>query len=543
MARPTNWAPLLLLQDPVPGCPDTVERGARDYGLTGTRLQESSTALRGLRQRSATCSLAVDAVLRQAEDLSGTVQRLSERYQGTSQALLGYVPELRRAQHDSLTILQDAKACVGDITRSTVHVGEATVRVSGSLDDPVHAAQATSDLLAANRELMRHQAHLAQLKIRITTVTHARDQAAATAARQIETAIEHSGIKDTLWDKITNLVDTINKALAAIATFVTEVLDELIRQIANRIHSGYVAAKRFLETLSEMIIEGQIDTVGEAVMAALLLATLAEGVRVNVLTGKDHTIGARDAYALSSGPANKWKPVPPGSSNQSKATSMGALMRQYDDLGSPPAVRVIKNPGPPETYTVIIPGTSDWFPGGDEVTDLESNAQLRLDLESSAEAAVKAAMARARVPEGAQVMLVGHSQGGMTAVSLANDSEFAGKYHVDRILAFASPINDKAVPPHTQVLSIANVADVIPALDGQVGTYSSAPNVTHVNFFDHRPEINPLDTIGNNHHQDLYAEHVEGMADNEAITSFVDGASRFMPSDDSTAIDVQVRAR
>jgi pimeloyl-ACP methyl ester carboxylesterase len=279
---------------------------------------------------------------------------------------------------------------------------------------------------------------------------------------------------------------------------------------------------------------------------AALLITLTAGTVANLITGTDHTIGARDAAAVGSTRNDTFGrvPVSAASSKQDKARALARLMSQSAELGSPASVRVIKNPGPPPTYTVIVPGTEDWIPGGDTVTDIESNTQLRLDLKSSAEAAVKAAMAEAGVPTGAHVMLVGHSQGGMTSVSLARDPQFSQQYHVDQVVAFGSPVDDKPVPSQTQVLSIANGGDLVPGLDGLPGTLGlPSSNVTRVNFFDPQLDINPFAAIGAAHDPRRYAQHVEEMSGNSQLIRSIDAAMRFMPAENSTATDVQVRAR
>jgi hypothetical protein len=546
MSRPTNWAPLLLIGDPVPGCPDTVERGARGYATTADTLTDTANALVGLRDRTITRSRAVDAVLLQAENLACTVRQLQGRYDGAAQALLQYAPALRTAQADSLRILNEARECAGQVMHAAAAVGEADLKVVTSLGDPGRVAQASTDLVHANQNLMRLQGRLVTLRVQIGQVTAARDNAAKAAAARIDSAIEHSGVKDTLWDQLGDLVAKINHALAEIGKFVHKVLTELIRQIATRVDAAWIATRRLLETLAEMVLEGHLLSRDKWVLDAALLITLTAGTVANLLTGTDHTIGARDAAAVGSTRNDTFGrvPVSAASSKQDKARALARLMSQSAELGSPASVRVIKNPGPPPTYTVIVPGTEDWIPGGDTVTDIESNTQLRLDLKSSAEAAVKAAMAEAGVPTGAHVMLVGHSQGGMTSVSLARDPQFSQQYHVDQVVAFGSPVDDKPVPSQTQVLSIANGGDLVPGLDGLPGTLGlPSSNVTRVNFFDPQLDINPFAAIGAAHDPRRYAQHVEEMSGNSQLIRSIDAAMRFMPAENSTATDVQVRAR
>ena len=77
---------------------------------------------------------------------------------------------------------------------------------------------------------------------------------------------------------------------------------------------------------------------------------------------------------------------------------------------------------------------------------------------------VKAAMRKAGVPEGAQVMLVGHSFGAYTALELAADPEFngSGRYSVSNVVAAGADVDwlaaDHALPS-TDVLVLNNAND------------------------------------------------------------------------------------
>lgn len=75
--------------------------------------------------------------------------------------------------------------------------------------------------------------------------------------------------------------------------------------------------------------------------------------------------------------------------------------------------------------------------------------------------AVAAAMERAGVPPGSEVMLVGHSQGGITALNVAA----AGAYRVTHVVVAGAPIANKRAPD-AQVLAIEHQGDLVPELDG-----------------------------------------------------------------------------
>ncbi|MFJ3876511.1 alpha/beta fold hydrolase [Streptomyces sp. NPDC090077] len=75
---------------------------------------------------------------------------------------------------------------------------------------------------------------------------------------------------------------------------------------------------------------------------------------------------------------------------------------------------------------------------------------------------------RRLVPSGSQVALVGHSQGGITAMNLAASRDFNALYTVTHVIAIGSPIDQKrAADPRTRVVSLVNEHDIVPSLEGR----------------------------------------------------------------------------
>lgn len=170
-----------------------------------------------------------------------------------------------------------------------------------------------------------------------------------------------------------------------------------------------------------------------------------------------------------------------------------------------------------EAYIVHAPPT-----GGEAITSPESwgaqgnsagwdsNLRSMAGQESAAMADIRVAMDAAGVPPGADVMFVGHSQGGLTAAQLAADPSFnnttggPGSYNVTHSFSAGSPV-ETVVPAQgtTQVVNVAHnpvwepapqvpglpspghapihIADPVPRLDLDGyrvdGTRVSAPNV------------------------------------------------------------------
>lgn len=166
-------------------------------------------------------------------------------------------------------------------------------------------------------------------------------------------------------------------------------------------------------------------------------------------------------------------------------------------------VKAVTSTGPdgePVTrYIVDIPGTKSWaLPGQQDGTaaDLGSNLRLMGGQDTVYARGITQAMAAAGVPDGAHVMLVGHSQGGMTASALAQNPGFG--YDVDYVVTAGSPIAGAHYGEGTTALSLENQGDLVPRLDGAPNT--DAPNHTTVTF-DGR-----TGSIGGNHDMGQYVE-------------------------------------
>lgn len=149
---------------------------------------------------------------------------------------------------------------------------------------------------------------------------------------------------------------------------------------------------------------------------------------------------------------------------------------------------------------VYIPGTQKWSPvAGANPLDLTSNVHAMAgqnaataggsDAEIAAsERAVLASLRMAKVGAGDQVLLVGHSQGGIIAANIAAK---AHPFQVAGILTFGSPIAEARVLSGIEVLAIEHTNDPVPMLD-------AGPNPQRENWvtvkepFDIQPGQSPV---------------------------------------------------
>lgn len=123
-----------------------------------------------------------------------------------------------------------------------------------------------------------------------------------------------------------------------------------------------------------------------------------------------------------------------------------------------------------ERFIVYVPGTDDMSPvprDDDHVRDMETSYQLIGGMDSAYGRGIQQAMLDAGL-EGKPVMLVGHSQGGMVATSLAADPDFTRHFHVQHVVTAGSPTAQVPdLPVGTGALHLENRGDAVPLLDGE----------------------------------------------------------------------------
>jgi pimeloyl-ACP methyl ester carboxylesterase len=143
--------------------------------------------------------------------------------------------------------------------------------------------------------------------------------------------------------------------------------------------------------------------------------------------------------------------------------------------------------------------------------DLIGATAAMVDARTNYVTCVREALDTELVPVGAQVLLVGHSQGGIVAMDLAGDPAFNGaRVRVAQVIAAGSPISSKEVAPGsgTRVLSIENVNDIVTHLD------AADPPMSHqsVDRLVYRFALDEHDVVAN-HDVRLYSREAAALAD------------------------------
>ncbi len=148
-------------------------------------------------------------------------------------------------------------------------------------------------------------------------------------------------------------------------------------------------------------------------------------------------------------------------------------------------IHILKHSGVDPTrpsWSVVIKGTQTWLPGTSNPQDMRSNLQEVAGTFSDQQVAVLTAMDLAGIRPGDPVELVGHSQGGAVALSIAENQELLSKYNIVAVLTAGAPAT--ASPSlRVPVLALENTADVVPALDGEAALANQSSSVI---YFDDR---------------------------------------------------------
>ncbi|MFE2325731.1 hypothetical protein ACFXD5_17715 [Streptomyces sp. NPDC059385] len=119
-------------------------------------------------------------------------------------------------------------------------------------------------------------------------------------------------------------------------------------------------------------------------------------------------------------------------------------------------------------HVLLLPGTSFALLSNSTPQDVIGAFDGCLRTDTTYTRAVRNLVERAGVPAGSELMIVGHSLGGLTAMNLASDPVFSSTYRLTHVIAVGSPIDAKRPADHTtRVISLVNEHDVIPTLDGR----------------------------------------------------------------------------
>jgi hypothetical protein len=201
----------------------------------------------------------------------------------------------------------------------------------------------------------------------------------------------------------------------------------------------------------------------------------------------------------------------------------------HRNLGRPGEidVRLLAGADGRRRVIVDIPGTKNWAldTHNPDVTSLATNLRAIAGQVTTYERGIIEALHQAGVQPGDDILLVGHSEGGLVAINAARHLADSGEFHVSHVVTAGAPIGLLAggVPSSVDVLALENDGDVVPHLDGALNP--DRVNVaTATVHHDHG-------TLGANH--DLDASYVPGAADvdasdNPSLRAYLAGLGGFL---------------
>jgi hypothetical protein len=280
---------------------------------------------------------------------------------------------------------------------------------------------------------------------------------------------------------------------------------------------------------------GLIDKLASAAPGAELAYTRATGRAVNPRTveqavglatpflpdGRGHTVAVtgRPAVAAATGP-------------ERAARSVGDMVtavhrRSAESAAIPGLIGVRERPavgGHPRVWVVELAGTQSWaLRPGSNPRDLTTNLHTIAGGTTAYQQAVVAALRAAKVPRTDPVMLVGHSQGGLTAAALAADPRVRAEFRITHVITTGAPVAGIATPPDVAVLSLENRRDPVPRVEAAKNPPTAARTTV---VFDA-----PGTGMRAHHSMQAYlvgAREVDAASGEPSVRAFLDGAQDFL---------------
>lgn len=149
---------------------------------------------------------------------------------------------------------------------------------------------------------------------------------------------------------------------------------------------------------------------------------------------------------------------------------------------------------------------------------------------------------RQYIPEGAKVMIMGHSFGAYTAMEIAGDADVRANYDITHVVAAGADTDWKLreIPSSTNVLVFNNREDVVfRAEDPLVQDYhSNSPNHLEIEF-NGKSAGSSFWSAASGHDPAEYARFLSEAEDRTDLTSFIEGAGQLYGGA-GTAISVKV---
>ena len=277
----------------------------------------------------------------------------------------------------------------------------------------------------------------------------------------VDTAIDWSGTAvGWVGDQATAGADWLTDRATDVGNFFTSIGGDIYGFVAPRVQAAIPALDRFVDGVgiaasqwTQLFTDGRVPQLTEVLASGAIVLGTGAGVIWNVASGKDNKL-------LDPGTPTAGQPVSAGSNAAPITDFAGLTQATMDVYGEDKGIRVTAVTGTDGVtrYIVNIPGTETEGGPGALASWLENtngrnwSANLYAVAQGSAATdarAVVLAMQNAGIPAGAEVVLSGHSQGGIVAANLAADPSFG--YDVKGVVTYGSPVQAADFPPGSDI--------------------------------------------------------------------------------------------
>lgn len=325
----------------------------------------------------------------------------------------------------------------------------------------------------------------------------------------------HDGVdwvNDRIGDGIAWTKDRIEDGKALVSTVVDGVVSRASAFWKGLLRTGD-AVGGFLSQFGRIFTEGRIPQPAELLASALIVGGNVGGLVWNTVTGTDHhffddgrpTVGEPTA-THGRAPSDLREIV--GIGHDSYGTGGVTVTAVTDDNGTTRFIVAV--PGTEAELTSLSDGWGGNPNGRDWAANLYAVANGTSTATKSSMEAVDRAIEYYRqqhpdavIPDRPEILLTGHSQGGILTANMSANEDFAQRYDIQGMITNGSPIDCAEIPSDVPVLAlqhgseyptrISDVGDVIPRLD--LGGWPGSPdNVTHGYLPSPSQGINPWET-------------------------------------------------
>lgn len=217
-------------------------------------------------------------------------------------------------------------------------------------------------------------------------------------------------------------------------------------------------------------------------MHAVMSPALAGGVHALALNKIDAVAQAADLTGLQEVATTRVAEISGADPPQNPADLAQRVADQYpangDDRASQIEVETLTHSDGTQAVLGFLPGMAHAGLHETHPNDAKGNVQAVQGLETEQALALKQILLEMDVPQGTELVLSGHSKGGMDAINLSTDPKIQAKFDVVLVTTFGSPTElleidgltikgpqERELPAATEYVNFSHREDFVPALD------------------------------------------------------------------------------